>query len=133
MSMNATQESNMQRTGYRTIVGKHALTDQQARVFDTLDPRPDIPWPQFNMGNLTHGAFRQVATIECRCDSPATVQNHIENYAHISSSGPNRPVSNALLSQSMCRRHGVSYCREMPALPARSMNFCTLPVAVFGN
>ena len=68
MSMNATQESNMQRTGYRTIVGKHALTDQQARVFDTLDPRPDIPWPQFNVGNLTHGAFRQVAAIERRRD-----------------------------------------------------------------
>ena len=55
MSMNATQESNMQRTGYRTIVGKHGLTDQQARVFDTLDPRPDIPRSQFNVGTLSHG------------------------------------------------------------------------------
>ena len=68
MGMNAAQESNMQRTGYRTIVGKHALTDQQARVFDTLDPRPDLPWPQFDVGNLTHGAFRQAAAIECRRD-----------------------------------------------------------------
>jgi hypothetical protein len=25
------------------------------------------------------------------------------------------------------------YCREMPALPPRSTNFCTLPVAVFGS
>jgi len=58
MSMNAAQESNMQRTGYSTIVGKHALTDQQARVFDTLDPRSNISWPQFNVGDLSHGTFR---------------------------------------------------------------------------
>ena len=68
MSMNAAQKSNMQRIGYSTIAGKHALTEQQARVFDTLDPRPDIPWPQFDVGNLTHGAFRQAAAIECRRD-----------------------------------------------------------------
>ena len=58
MSVNAAQESNMQCTGYRAIVGKHALTDQQAQVLDTLDPRPDIPWPQFDVGNLSHGTFR---------------------------------------------------------------------------
>lgn len=28
---------------------------------------------------------------------------------------------------------GDLYCREIPAAPARSMNFCILPVAVFGN
>ena len=27
----------------------------------------------------------------------------------------------------------VHYCRAMPALPPRSTNFCTLPVAVFGS
>ena len=62
--------------------------------------------------------------------SPASVRDDIEGHAHIYPSGPpNRSVSNAVLSQIMYRR----YCREMAALPARSMNFCTLPVAVFGN
>src|SRR4030095_7817058 len=38
-------------------------------------------------------------------------------------------ASNAELSS----EYAVRYCREMLALPARSMNFCTLPVAVFGS
>jgi hypothetical protein len=58
MSMNATLESNVQSAGDTTIVSEHALSRQQAPVFDTLDPRPYIPWPQFNVGNLSHGTFR---------------------------------------------------------------------------
>jgi len=58
MSMNAALESNVQSAGDSTIVGEHALSRQQAPVFDTLDPRPDIPWPQSNLGNLRHGTFR---------------------------------------------------------------------------
>jgi hypothetical protein len=58
MSMNATPESNVQSAGDSTIVGEHALSRQQAGVFDTLDPHPDIPWSQFNVGNLSHGTFR---------------------------------------------------------------------------
>jgi hypothetical protein len=66
MSMDATLESNVQSAGGSTIVGEHALSRQQAAVFDTLDSRPDIPWPQFNVGNLSHGTFRQVAADICR-------------------------------------------------------------------
>ena len=58
MSMNAALESNVQRTGDRTIVSEHALSRQQAPVFDTLDPCPYIPRPQSNVGNLSHGTFR---------------------------------------------------------------------------
>jgi hypothetical protein len=58
MSMNATLESNVQGTGDSKIVGEHALSRQQAPVFDTLDPRPYIPRPQSNVGNLSHGTFR---------------------------------------------------------------------------
>jgi hypothetical protein len=58
MSMNAALESSVQSAGDSTIVGEHALSRQQALVFDTLDPRPDIPRPQFNVGNLSHGTSR---------------------------------------------------------------------------
>jgi hypothetical protein len=58
MSMNATLESNVQSAGDSTIVGEHALSRQQAPVFDTLDSRPDIPRPQSNLGSLSHGTFR---------------------------------------------------------------------------
>ena len=55
MSMNGALESNVHGTGDSTIVGEHALSRQQAPVFDTLDSRPDIPRPQSNVGNLSHG------------------------------------------------------------------------------
>jgi hypothetical protein len=58
MSMDATLERNVQSTSDSTIVGEHALSGQQAPVFDTPDPCPDFPWPQFNVGNLSHGTFR---------------------------------------------------------------------------
>jgi len=58
MSMNGALESNVHGTGDSTIVGEHALSRQQAPVFDTLDSRPDIPRPQSNVGNLSHGTFR---------------------------------------------------------------------------
>jgi len=61
MSMNATLESNVQSAGDRAIVGEHALSRQQAAVFDTLDPRPDIPWSQSNRGSLSHPTVRSVA------------------------------------------------------------------------
>jgi hypothetical protein len=37
------------------------LSRQQAAVFDTLDPRPDIPWSQSNRGSLSHPTVRSVA------------------------------------------------------------------------
>ena len=61
MSMNATLESNVQIAGDRAIVGEHALSRQQAAVFDTLDPRPDIPWSQSNRGSLSHPTIRSGA------------------------------------------------------------------------
>ena len=61
MSMNATPESNVQSADDSTIVGEHALSNQQAAVFDTLDPRPDIPWSQSNRGSLSHPTVRSVA------------------------------------------------------------------------
>jgi hypothetical protein len=58
MSMNAALESNVQSVCDSTVVGEHALSRQQAPVFDTLDPCPYIPRPQSNVGNLSHGTFR---------------------------------------------------------------------------
>jgi hypothetical protein len=71
MSMYATLKSNVQSAGDSTIVGEHALSSQQAPVFDTLDPRPDIPWPQSNAGNLSHGTIRSVAAATAEGISPA--------------------------------------------------------------
>ena len=61
MSMYATLKSNVQSACDSTIVGEHALSGQQAPVFDTPDPRPDIPWPQSNRGSLSHPTIRSVA------------------------------------------------------------------------
>jgi len=55
MGMDATLESNMQSAVDSTIVGEHAVSGQQAPVFDALDSRADTPWSQFNVGNLSHG------------------------------------------------------------------------------
>ena len=61
MSMYATLKSNVQSACDSTIVGEHALSRQQAAVFDTPDPRPDIPWSQSNRGSLSHPTVRSVA------------------------------------------------------------------------
>ena len=61
MSMYATLKSNVQSACDSTIVGEHALSGQQAPVFDTPDPCPDIPWPQSNRGSLSHPTIRSVA------------------------------------------------------------------------
>jgi hypothetical protein len=39
----------------------------------------------------------------------------------------------AIVHRARCTRGLPAYCREMPTLPERSTNFCTLPVAVFGS
>jgi len=71
MSMKATLESNVQSAGDSPIVGEHALSRQQAPVFDTLDSRPDIPRPQSNLGSLSHGTIsrhcpRDLAAVRAR-------------------------------------------------------------------
>jgi hypothetical protein len=33
-------------------------------VFDTLDPRPDVPWPQCNIRSVSHG--KDTTAAECR-------------------------------------------------------------------
>jgi hypothetical protein len=68
MGMNATLESNVQSACNSTIVSEHALSHQQAPVFDALDPRPDIPGPQSNLSGLSHGTIRSVAAPRCRSD-----------------------------------------------------------------
>jgi hypothetical protein len=72
MSMNAALESNVQSACDSTIVGEHALSRQQAPVFDTLDPRPYIPWPQSNLGSLSHGTIRSVAAATALRDLAAS-------------------------------------------------------------
>jgi hypothetical protein len=72
MSMYATLESNVQSACDSTIVGEHALSGQQAPVFDTLDPRPDVPWPQSNGGSRCHPTIRSVAAAIAHAISPAS-------------------------------------------------------------
>jgi hypothetical protein len=72
MSMNAALESNVQSACDSTIVGEHTLSRQQAPVFDTLDPRPDIPWPQSNGGSLSHATIRSVAAASALRDLAAS-------------------------------------------------------------
>jgi hypothetical protein len=71
MSMNATQKSNMQSACDSTIVGEHPLPRQQAPVFDPLDPCPDIPRPQSNVGSLRHGTIQSIAAADAAAISPA--------------------------------------------------------------
>ena len=73
MRMNATQKGNVQSTRDSTVIGEHPLARQQASVFDTLEPRPDIPWPQCNVGAVSHGTFRPLNTGEYGSDLGATL------------------------------------------------------------